>query len=586
LHERASQLAVSQASPIAFTDGQRGIWQLVLLHAAGPKMELFVASDQRMLRSIGSVECRQSSAQLNVIGGPGIALAEAFVWSRCLGEDERQAVFVRGAITNGSTALRALGWHLLAGESPPEDPHLVELQTRIAGMSGVADLASAGITDIFLASVLEAVLANSSLHALILAENTITCQSGPGLLLFLQHWSKPAFTLDLRDCKGLGSDTSFEKKLLEVFDDGLCSMGVKVIADGTGLSEGAVQILANNTAEAQAAAKEREEAVAATEDMTRVFMENQTRLSAVWALEDDSTDSTPTMDVLERMQELNSAENSFQLLPPALVDIVPAARGHGREGGEEVVEYERGEKKKKGRPARREGESDEDYRRRLEEAQRKYEEYLQKRAEARALLNDASERTFSEKFQSEVPANMRGSGMLIAHFSYIGGATSLSDLKSYSYFGLCHRQERPRSKLCALDFHDAVSKGLLDIVSATGHSFGAKALHLTVKNPGKGQVSVVLSSGTIFEHIGWVHKQNLMVINNVTLSLWPKQQKEVKVDAHCMNLSCSCSAGESMYLTDFYFDNMRIAAHQSSVWKHFEGKFRACREKEGRPSSR
>jgi hypothetical protein len=319
--------------------------------------------------------------------------------------------------------------------------------------------------------------------------------------------------------------------------------------------------------------------------MTLVFMARQAQLSAVWALECDTLDGTTavTADVLERMQELNSTEDGISVLPPALVDIVPAARDSASVI-EEEEDYE-GPKnfKKKGAVTRRAGESDEAYRLRLEEAKRKYEEYLQKRKLARASLKNASESHYAEKFRCEVHEHMRGSGMLLAHFSYVGGAMAEADLKQHEFFGLRRKQKQPnasserQSTGGQLDFHDAVCRGLVSIISATGHSFGKQALWLNVQNVGKGQTTVVLASGTIFEHTDWVHKQNLMVINTTTIRLWPKESKQVKVDAHCMNISCSCSNGESMYLTDFYFDKQAIIAHQSKIWDYFETKFSECR---------
>ena len=79
-----------------------------------------------------------------------------------------------------------------------------------------------------------------------------------------------------------------------------------------------------------------------------------------------------------------------------------------------------------------------------------------------------------------------------------------------------------------------------------------------------------------------VHKQNLMVIRNVSIALRPDGGDGAasgrvafrKIDAHCMNLSCMCSHGESMALTHWFFEGKQLGV-QGQIWKWFEGKYSA-----------
>lgn len=116
-----------------------------------------------------------------MIGCVGAVISEVYVWSRCLIQNERMAVFVRGSITHASlpgqslrqraphraaprrSALRRaaphrtaphhptpsspflsddLGWRMLNGEVRPiEDPKLTKLKLKVENaVDGVADL--------------------------------------------------------------------------------------------------------------------------------------------------------------------------------------------------------------------------------------------------------------------------------------------------------------------------------------------------------------------------------------------------------------------------------------------------------------
>mmetsp|Transcript_17405 Transcript_17405/g.36407 ORF Transcript_17405/g.36407 Transcript_17405/m.36407 type:complete len:82 (-) Transcript_17405:65-310(-) len=64
-----------------------------------------------------------------------------------------------------------------------------------------------------------------------------------------------------------------------------------------------------------------------------------------------------------------------------------------------------------------------------------------------------------------------------------------------------------------------------------------------------------------------------MVIGNNSIELYPKERVKLKVDAYCMNLSCGCAHGETMYLTDLYMTNKKVLAHQSRVWDYLDQKY-------------
>ena len=52
-----------------------------------------------------------------------------------------------------------------------------------------------------------------------------------------------------------------------------------------------------------------------------------------------------------------------------------------------------------------------------------------------------------------------------------------------------------------------------------------------------------------------------MVIGNNSIELYPKERVKLKVDAYCMNLSCGCAHGETMYLTDLYMTNEKVGGY-------------------------
>jgi len=171
--------------------------------------------------------------------------------------------------------------------------------------------------------------------------------------------------------------------------------------------------------------------------------------------------------------------------------------------------------------------------------------------------------------------------MIISHFSHIAGHKE--GLLSPNHFSFKSIKNRPVSKALALlkrkgtvlTLHEAVESGRVKISNCTGKSLGKNALCLTLQTIRKGDelFTVAVEKGTIFQHIDWVHKQNLMVIKTVYMELSGSLGDicEKRINAHCMNSMCCCSAGESMTLTNFYFDEP-VLGIQGKVWSFLNNK--------------
>lgn len=173
----------------------------------------------------------------------------------------------------------------------------------------------------------------------------------------------------------------------------------------------------------------------------------------------------------------------------------------------------------------------------------------------------------------------RGSGQIMAHFAYL--SRQMHSLLPPAHFGLKYFAERPppREKN-AVPLHAAIDSGRVTILQAQGVSFGKNALRLTLQGQQSGPpITVLVRAGTIFQHKDWVHKQNLCVISNAKIKLDGKEDTiaSAQINAHCLNSQCSCSAGEFMELTDFYFDGPALGI-QGRVWNWFNSRFDAGAE--------
>jgi len=181
-----------------------------------------------------------------------------------------------------------------------------------------------------------------------------------------------------------------------------------------------------------------------------------------------------------------------------------------------------------------------------------------------------------KQFDGSVRAGL-GSGQLVAHFTYLALGESLiggDQPKAPKEFGLKRMSEAPRqAPPRGQDLHAVVNSGKIAIESATGCSFGSGALTLKLRNDANNDIEVAIRRGTIFEHTNWVHRQNLMVSIDYIVTVPRGSSVMKKMNAYCMNLSCACSSGNPMNLTDFYVDASEILDSQGKVWDHFENKF-------------
>lgn len=229
-----------------------------------------------------------------------------------------------------------------------------------------------------------------------------------------------------------------------------------------------------------------------------------------------------------------------------------------------------------------EAQRDERERRMMEERQAREEqerlewEALHKeRADARNALSSRSKMEYDGGGR-QLPKGV-ATGQLIAHFTYLClnmEATSGSPLQLPSHFGLKVLSQAPRPKpRRGYDLHEALFSGKIAIEEAVGQSFGKGALALKLRSQASEPLEVAIRRGTIFQQTDWVHKQNLMVAIDYLMTIPAHGVSEKVMMAYCMNLSCSCSSGEAMDLTEFYVDASHVLDSQGNVWDHFESCF-------------
>jgi hypothetical protein len=166
------------------------------------------------------------------------------------------------------------------------------------------------------------------------------------------------------------------------------------------------------------------------------------------------------------------------------------------------------------------------------------------------------------------------SGQLIAHFSYLcsGGELRGGDQpKACSQFGLKRLSDSPRPPpMHGQDLHDALNAGLVSIEVASGSSFGAEALTLKLRSSAAEDLEIAVRRGSIFQHVDWQHRQNLLVSIEYVVTVPAGGCVLKQLHAYCMNLSCACSNGNPMNLTELYLDDPAVLESQGRVWDHFE----------------
>jgi hypothetical protein len=213
------------------------------------------------------------------------------------------------------------------------------------------------------------------------------------------------------------------------------------------------------------------------------------------------------------------------------------------------------------------------------EQERFRRQWEERHQELMAARNDLTRRA---KIQHESGGSRQlpkgiGSGQIIAHFTFITmdlQAKMGAALLPPSRFGLKALSEAPRPKpRLGYDLHEALFAGKVEIEEATGTSFGVDAMTLQLRSMASEPIQVAIRRGTIFQQVDWVHKQNLLIAIDYMLTIPPGGVAAKVMMAYCMNVTCSCSAGENMELTEFYFDTSHVLDSQGNVWDHFESCF-------------
>lgn len=161
-----------------------------------------------------------------------------------------------------------------------------------------------------------------------------------------------------------------------------------------------------------------------------------------------------------------------------------------------------------------------------------------------------------------------GSVMLMAHFGYLN---SEQEFRSHDKYGLISVREKPMDPMPMTEnLHDTLHSERVKIVSSRASHY---TLTLKLHNTSSNRVSLCICAGTIFEHIGWVHRQNLMVRYYKSVVLPANAPVTVSLTVYCMNSMCGYATGQKMYLTDFYMPDSTVLASQERVWQHFDNAF-------------
>lgn len=501
--------------------------------APGPRgrTEFLVASGMEGLRSIGSVSAVASGLVMAEFGGKiaGVAaVASVCAWARKLDDWELRELFLFDGIRFGCLTEKEAAWHRLGRRMPvPRSADEVSLLTEKLEQAakgraphGVLDLNDLKITDDDLPMVLDAVAASfDNVTALQLAGNFITDDGVLEHMVPFLAGMRSTFRLDLSRNPDVrrACEAELSRTVLE-------TMTCTVQAHSTGISHETMMVLLNETPEAAAAARDAVQDRQRTQQACQQFNQQQQELISRWSDEvDDQEEAIPIT--------MSTDTTPFYGGP----DIFPVGQ---------------------------------------KERLRELRHYL---AMSSFQMYDKPNGQHYAWKCSKKP-NRCGTGQLLAHFSYLAYCM---DVRGAAEFGMTMRQ---RSGLDSgehrRDLHSACERGDVRIEAASGRGYGANALTLKLCNTTSQQLRVYVKAGTVFEHIGWVHKQNLLVGRSVLFTLQPGETEERQIGAYCMNLSCSCAAGEKMYLTALIADGPYLAS-QGKVWDHFEGCFKALREANG-----
>lgn len=515
----------------------RGICETVAASSTGCT-EFLVASDEEAVRFLGSAEAVGSGLVIGEFGcvrGGITAIASLVVWAKLLSDEELRELFLWDAVRFGCVSESTAAWLRLNRRRAParsveeEETVTRRLAAASAGKSeGLLDLSELKVVDADLPRVLEAVEESlDGVTALVLAENYITEDGVANHLVPFVVRLNTTFRIDIRGNEDINADA--EGPLLNALASLPAHLGLRIDARGTRLGGEAILQLLNQSDRATeavlAAAQERKR----TSTMCADFEAKQPDLLSRWAPEVDS------LALPSAHHNVATAQAPFQKFPVG---------------------------------------------------------DTQKLKELRAYLAAACWQIYDRKdgehfsWSGDQPG-FCGTGQLLAHFSYLSCAVTP---RGHNDFGL---RVRRKGELLATKFvgygevglHSVVENGVVGITAVSGKSYGHNALTLRLQNLSEVSLCVTVPAGTIFQHISWIHRQNLLVGRTAHFHLQPGECSEKKLGAFCMNMSCACAAGDPMQLTALFFEDSQTLNSQGKVWDYFEGLFRRYREEAGVPDN-
>lgn len=414
------------------------------------------------------------------------------------------------------------------------------LTAASAGKSGgVLDLSDMKVVDADLPRVFAAVEgAYDGLGALILSCNYITTDGVSAHLAPFVMGLTSMLRIDLRGNEDINVEA--EGALLDALGSLPAAWGCSIDARGTRLGGEAIVQLMNQTPEAMQAtyAVDRERKRTAT--LKTEFEAKQTELVQAWKAEVDK---------------------------PCAIEALEAAAKPWEEAEDKAFP--------------------------IEAVKNQVERKAPRLKDLRAFLAKACCQDFDFEsgarfaWQGALPQGC-GTGQLVAHFSYLSCAVQPRQPEDFGF------RLRPAGEVLgpqlvaragAASVHAAVESKAVRIEAVTGKSYGSSALTLKLENLSNAPLCVVVPAGTVFQHISWIHRQNLLVGRTYHIDLAAGESRAQVLGGYCMNRSCSCSKGDTMQLTALLFEDIDILQSQGKIWDHFEGCFSRFREEAGYPDN-
>eukprot|EP00443_Scrippsiella_acuminata_P069250 CAMPEP_0115413958 /NCGR_PEP_ID=MMETSP0271-20121206/22340_1 /TAXON_ID=71861 /ORGANISM="Scrippsiella trochoidea, Strain CCMP3099" /LENGTH=754 /DNA_ID=CAMNT_0002838257 /DNA_START=9 /DNA_END=2273 /DNA_ORIENTATION=- len=547
------------------TDVEHGRWAMFVARgictSASPSAtgctEFLVASDDRALRFLGTVQAVGGGVVVEEIGSKtaGVkAIGSVVMWPKLLADEELRELFLWDAVRFGCLTEEQAAWlrknrRCAPARTEEEEEELGRrLATAAAGkFVGLLDLSELKVVDADLPRILDAVeSAFEDVTALSLGVNYIT-EDGviEHIVPFLGRLTSH-FRLDLRQNSDINNFA--EGPLLEVFGAAPESLGLSVDLRGTGVGGDAMLKLLNQTPEAADAIRlaDRERKKAAEQAAT--YQAQQAAISERWKDEVDApvafdgSAGTAFDNAVDLATGIGLASASFSTFPVGKQDQLKEIRASLARAARMAYDH------------------------------------------AAGGLLAWEPPSGSDSGRGPAPENC-GTGQFIAHFSYLSYAVQP---RSHEDFGLRLRSKGEqlgagRAKKGAIGLHAAAENGAVRVAAASGKSYGRDAVKLRLESRSDKPLCIAVVAGTIFQHISWIHRQNLLVGRTVHIYLQPGESQEHKIGAFCMNLSCACSNEDPMELTALELKDTSILQGQGKVWDFFEGLFSKYRAEAGFP---